>query len=178
MSQPNQANTVQTPAQTDVRRRVEEIVKNIGELNQQVTKLKEVVRSRTLDDELTRLRNIIDDMDAWLKKLKTYFSIHVLDEGHGQVIVKGRDNEVEWVRSYGSLDDLMINKILDDFFDDARYFNNALKVYTKTIERITHLLPGMFTVINEVRQQLSGLEGRVSEVEDEVEELKDRLDDP
>jgi len=157
---------------------VEEIEKNIEELNQQLTKLREVVRNKTLDDELTRLRNITDDMDAWLKKLKTYFSIQVLDEGHGQVIVKGRDNEVEWVRSYGGLDDLMINRIFDDFFNDTRYFNKALQEYTKTIERITHLLPGMFTVINEVRQQLSGLEGRVSEIEDEVEELKDRLDDP
>jgi len=157
---------------------VEEIEKNIEELNQQLTKLREVVRNKTLDDELTRLRNITDDMTAWIKRLKTYFSIQVLAEGYGEVIVKGRANEVEWVRSYGGLDDLMINTIFEDFFNDTNYFNKALQEYTKTIERITHLLPGVFTAINEVRQQLSGLEGRVSEVEDEVEELKDRLDDP
>jgi len=177
VSQAQQANA-QTPVQTDVRKKVEEIAKSIEGLNQQLTKLREVVRNRTLDDELTRLRNITDDMDAWLKKLKTYFSIHVLNEGSGTVVMKGRANEVEWVHSYGRLDDLMINTIFDDFFGDARYFNNALQEYTKTIERITHLLPGVFAVINEVKQQLSGLEDRVSEIEDEVEELKDRLDDP
>jgi predicted nucleic acid-binding Zn-ribbon protein len=177
VAQVSQSNQAQAQTE-DVRGKVSEIVKNIEELNQQIMKLKEVIKNKTLDDELSRLRNITDDMSAWIKKLKTYFTILVLNEGYGEVIVKGRANEVEWVHSYGRLDDLMINKIFDDFFDDARYFNSALQEYTKTIERITHLLPGVLAAINEVKQQLSGLEDRVSGIEDEVEELKDRLEEP
>jgi DNA repair exonuclease SbcCD ATPase subunit len=162
----------------DVRKRVEEIEKNIEELNQQLTKLKEIVKNKSLDDELSRLRNITDDMSAWIKKLKTYFSIYVLSEGYGQVVVRGRANELEWLRNYGTLDDLTINKVFNDFFDDTRYFNNALQEYTKTIEKITDLLPSIFTTINEAKQQLNNLEDRIAEIEDDVEELKQSIDDP
>jgi len=162
----------------DVRKRVEEIEKNIEELNQQIAKLKELVKNKTLDDELSRLRNITDDMTAWIKKLKTYFTIHVLNEGYGEVVVRGRANELEWLRSYGRLDDLMINTIFDDFFTDTKYFNDALQEYTKIIEKITDLLPGVFTTINEVKQQLNDLEDRIAEIEDDVEELKQSIDDP
>jgi len=153
-------------------------MRNIEELNQQVTKLKELVKSKmkVLDDELTKLKNIADDMTAWIKKLKTYFSIHVLNEGYGEVIVKGRTNEVEWLRSYGTLDGLTINKVFDDFFNDMKYFNNALKEYAAAIERITRLLPGVFAEISEVKQQLASLEDRISKLENEVEELMP--DDP
>jgi predicted ribosome quality control (RQC) complex YloA/Tae2 family protein len=140
-------------------------------------KLKELVKNKVLDDELNKLRNIIDDMSAWIKKLKTYFSIHVLNESYGEVIVKGRANELEWLRSYGTLDGLTINKVFDDFFTDTSYFNNALQEYTKTIERITYMLPSIFSAISEVRQQLSSLEDKISKLEDEVKELI-QSDDP
>ena len=171
----------ETPTQNveveDVKKRAEETRKNIEELNQQLTKLNELVKSKALDDELNNLRNITDDMSAWLKKLKTYFSIRVLNEGYGEVIVKGRDNELEWVRSYGSLDGLTINNVFNDFFTDIRYFNNALKKYAAAIERITHLLPGIFATISEIRQQLATSENKISKHEDEVEELT-QSDDP
>lgn len=173
----NQENPTQTQNVEDVKKRAEEIRKDIEELNQQIVKLKELVKNKALDDEINKLRNITDDMSAWIKKLKTYFSIHVLNEGYGEVIVKGRANELEWVRSYGSLDGLTINNVFDDFFTDTKYFDNALKEYTATIERITHLLPGIFATISEVRQQLSSLENRISKLEDEVEELT-QSDDP
>ena len=173
----NQENPTQTQNVEDAKKRAEEIRKNIEELNQQIVKLKELVKNKALDDEINKLRNITDDMSAWIKKLKTYFSIHVLNEGYGEVIVKGRANELEWVRSYGSLDGLTINNVFDDFFTDTKYFDNALKEYTATIERITHLLPGIFATISEVRQQLSSLENRISKLEDEVEELT-QSDDP
>jgi predicted nucleic acid-binding Zn-ribbon protein len=161
-----------------VRKRVEEIEKNIEELNQQIVKLKEIVKNKTLDDEFNRLRNITDDMDAWIRRLKTYFSIHVLNERDGELIIKGRTNELEWLRNYGTLDDLTINKVFNDFFDDTSYFNDALREYTKTIEKITDLLPGVFTTINEVKQQLNDLEDRIAEIEDDVEELKQSINDP
>ena len=166
-----------TPTQ-DVQKKAEEIIRNIEELNQQVTKLKDLVKSKmkVLDDELTKLRNITDDMTAWIKKLKTYFLIRVINEGYGEIVIKGRANEVEWIRSYGTLDGLTINKVLDDFFVDVNYFNNALKEYAATIERITHLLPGILAEISEVKQQLASLEDRISKLEDEVEELTP--DDP
>ena len=171
-------NQAQNVKNQDVRKRIEEIEKNIEGLNQQLTKLKELVKNKTLDDELSRLRNITDDMTAWIKKLKTYFTIHVLNEGYGEVIVKGRTNELEWLRNYGTLDDLTINKVFNDFFDDTKYFNDALQEYTKTIEKITDLLPGVFTTINEAKQQLNDLEDRIAEIEDDVEELKQSIDDP
>jgi archaellum component FlaC len=167
----------QTQNVEDVKKRAEEIRKNIEELNQQIVKLKELVKNKALDDEINNLRNITDDMSAWIKKLKTYFSIRVLNEGYGEVIVKGRANELELVKSYGSLDGLTINKVFDDFFADMRYFNDALKGYTATIERITRMLPGIFSAISEVRQQLSSLEDRISKLEDEVEKLA-QPDDP
>ncbi len=142
-----------------------------------MAKLKELIKNKALDDELNKLRNIVDDMSAWIKKLKTYFSVRVLNEGYGEVIVKGRANELEWVRSYGSLDGLTINKVFDDFFADTKYFNAALKEYATTIEKITHLLPGIFATISEVRQQLATLEDRISKLEDEVKELT-QSDDP
>jgi len=153
-------------------------MRNIEELNQQVTKLKDLVKSKmkVLDDELTKLKNIADDMTAWIKKLKTYFLIRVINEGYGEIVIKGRANEVEWIRSYGTLDGLTINKVLDDFFVDVNYFNNALKEYAVVIERITRLLPGVFAEISEVKQQLASLEDRISKLEDEVEELTP--DDP
>jgi archaellum component FlaC len=167
----------QTQNVEDAKKRAEEIRKNIEELNQQLTKLNELVKNKALDEELNNLRNITDDMSAWIKKLKTYFSMRVLSEGYGEVIVKGRANELEWVRSYGTLDGLTINKVFDDFFTDATYFNNALKEYAVAIERITHMLPGIFSAISEVRQQLASLEDRISKLEDEVEELT-QSDDP
>ena len=138
-----------------------------------MTKLKELVKSKmnVLDDELNNLKNIAYDVSAWIKRLKTYFSIRVLNEGYGEVIVKGRANELEWLGTYGRLDGLTIDKVFDDFFADTKYFNNALKEYTKTVERITQLLPNMFAEISEVKQQLASLEDRISKLEDEVEEL-------
>jgi archaellum component FlaC len=173
----NQETPTQTQNVEDVKKRAEEIRKDIEELNQQIAKLKELVKNKALDDEINKLRNITDDMSAWIKKLKTYFSIHVLNEGYGEVIVKGRANELEWIGTYGSLKDLTINKVFEDFFTDARYYDNALKEYTATIERITHLLPGIFATISEVRQQLATLGNRISKLEDEVEELT-QSDDP
>jgi len=172
----NQENSIQTQTQNveDVRKRAEEIRKNIEELNQQLAKLKELIKNKMLDDEFDNLRKIADDMSAWIWKLTTYFTIQILDNYDGEVAIRGK--ALGWIRKYGTLD-LTINKVFDDFFADASYFNNALKEYTAAIIRIAHKLPDAFTAINEVKQQLATLENKISKLEDEVEELT-QSDDP